>query len=92
MIAARIAFFSWSVFGPCLSAIQSVVVSVWIRSMPACASGVNGVRARKVGQGSGATRFWMTVSVPQSSDGNRSMPRSPKEPGIPAAAVEGKLL
>ena len=33
----------------------------------------------------GSVRLWITVSVPKSADGKRSIVRSPNEPGMPAA-------
>ena len=32
----------------------------------------------------GSVRLWITVSVPKSDDGKRSIVRSPNEPGMPA--------
>ena len=47
---ARIAFFSWSVFGPSRKVIQSDVVSSMILSRSACACAEYGVVARKSAQ------------------------------------------
>jgi hypothetical protein len=74
---ARIAFFCWSLSGPCFAESQSVVVSVWIFAIPACAAGENGVPARKAGQLWLDVRFCSSVSPPQSAAGNSSMERSP---------------
>ena len=91
MIEARIAFFCWSVFGPCLSAIQSVVVSSMIRWMPARASGEYGVVARN------SAHDWLPClartrwSWPQSWRGNRSIGRRPKLLGICELTSSGKV-
>jgi hypothetical protein len=65
---ARIAFFSWSVFGPCLSAIQSVVSSSIARRIPACAAAEYGVALRT---SSIPPVFGTMESLPQSLRGNR---------------------
>ena len=75
--------FSSTLIGPCLATIQSVVVSVWMRtiaSLAACENGsrfTNAVQPAAVLGSVALTRFWASVSVPQSLAGNSSIWRSP---------------
>ena len=87
-----------TLIGPCLAAIQSVVVSVWIRTIASRAACDHGSRLTNAVQPAGVfgsvafTRFCASVSVPNSAAANSSICRSPNDAGIPAACVLGKLF
>jgi hypothetical protein len=66
-----------------------------IASLAACEYGsrfTNAVQPAAVSGSVALTRFWASMSVPQSAAGKSIIWRSPYDAGIPGAVVAGKLL